>query len=140
MPVLNFLNQYQKKRLQKALRDSSCPHFRERVLILLLLNDGKTYQEIAEFIGCSHRTVAYWAAHGDPDSLESLSDGRSPGKPRKANREYIELLLKLSETNPREIGFDFDKWTSTRLATYLSQQTGIELSSSQVRRILKKNR
>ncbi|MBD2247119.1 helix-turn-helix domain-containing protein [Nostoc sp. FACHB-888] len=32
----------------------------QRILILLLMDDGKTYQEISEFLGCGYRTVAYW--------------------------------------------------------------------------------
>jgi len=31
----------------------------ERILILLLRNDGRTQQEIADLIGCSLRKVAY---------------------------------------------------------------------------------
>ena len=32
----------------------------EKILILLLLNDVKTQQEIAKFIGCSTNRVCYW--------------------------------------------------------------------------------
>jgi hypothetical protein len=35
-----FLNPEQKKRLQKALKNNTCPHFREHVLIYLLLNEA----------------------------------------------------------------------------------------------------
>jgi hypothetical protein len=80
MPAKNFLSSRQKEQLQTVLRESDCSHFRERVLMLLLMNDGKTYQEITDFIGCSYRTVAYWCVHGDPDNLESLKDKRQPGK------------------------------------------------------------
>jgi len=49
-------------------------HFemRERVLILLLMNDGRTQEEIASLIGCYRRTVAYCCVYGDPDTIESL--------------------------------------------------------------------
>ncbi|MBW4452311.1 MAG: hypothetical protein KME55_06265 [Nostoc indistinguendum CM1-VF10] len=40
------------------------------------MDDGKTYQEISEFLGCGYRTVAYWRVHGDPDNIESLHDER----------------------------------------------------------------
>ncbi|PSP15040.1 MAG: IS630 family transposase, partial [Cyanobacteria bacterium SW_5_48_44] len=33
--------------------------------------------------------------------------------------------------------YDYGGWTGKRLATYLAQRTGIELSSSSVRRILR---
>lgn len=65
LPVSNFLTSEQVKRLQQALRESELPHFRERILIILLQNDGKTQQEIATFLGCSPRTVAYWCMHGE---------------------------------------------------------------------------
>ncbi len=83
MPVKNFLTQEQRENLQNALKENEDSHFRQRVLMLLLMNDGKTYAEITDFLGCSYRSVAYWCCHGDPDNLESLKDERKKGKKRK---------------------------------------------------------
>lgn len=140
LPVHNFLTSEQVSRLQKALRESGLPHVRERILIILLQNDGKTQQEIAKFLGCSPRTVAYWCMHGDPDHLESLHNKREQESYRKATPEYIKLLLETVNKDPQELGFEFGRWTGERLATYLAEQTGIELSGSQVRRILKRKK
>jgi transposase len=140
MPVKNFLSQEQKQRLQKALREEERPELRERVLMLLLMNEGKTYEQIAGFIGGSQRTVAYWCVHGDPDNLESLKDKRGIGNYRKATDEYIKVLLETVEKEPRELGYEFGRWTGERLSTYLAQQTGIELTGSQVRKILKQKK
>ena len=92
------------------------------------------------FLGCSHRTVAYWCMHGDPDNLETLHNKREYEHYRKATSEYIELLLKTVESQPSDNGYEFGRWTAERLATYLTEKTGIELSSSQVRRILKRKK
>ena len=138
MPALGFLNQPQKERLQKLVRVGDCPRLREHALILLLQNDGKTYEEIANFIGCGYRTVAYWCVHGDPDNLDSLRDKREQGNYRKATEEYIELLQNVVEKNPSEFGYEFGRWTGERLSTYLLEQTGIKLSSKQISRILQK--
>ena len=59
MPAPNHLNCEQKEKLQKALKKEENPYIRERVLILLLLNDGKTQVQISKLIGCSLRTVSY---------------------------------------------------------------------------------
>lgn len=59
MPAPNHLNSEQKEKLQKALKKEENPYIRERVLILLLLNDGKTQVQISKLIGCSLRTVSY---------------------------------------------------------------------------------
>jgi DNA-directed RNA polymerase specialized sigma subunit len=59
MPAKNFLKIDQKEKLQKALKENEHPDIRERILMFLLLNDGKTQVEIANFLGCSLRKVAY---------------------------------------------------------------------------------
>lgn len=139
MPAKNHLTPETHLKLQKALKEEQNGEIRERILILLLLNDGKTQANIAEFIGCSINTVSYWCVHGDPDNLESLKDERMKGNNGKVTDEYIEILLRTVETEPKELGYEFGRWTAARLATYLEIVTGIKLSGSQVRRILKAN-
>ena len=139
-PAKNFLTLEQVTRLQKTLKESELAHVRERILIILLQNEGRTQQEISKFLGCSPRTVAYWCMNGDPDKLETLHNKREYEHYRKATPEYIELLLKTVEGIPSDLGYEFGRWTAERLATYLTEVTGIELSSSQVRRILKRKK
>lgn len=139
-PVKKFLTSEQVKRLQKELRESEQPHVRSRILILLLQNEGMTQREIAQFLGCSPRTVAHWCMHGNPEQLESLHNKREQEHYRKATPEYIQLLLETVDKQPEELGYDFGRWTGERLATYLNEQIGIALSGSQVRRILKRKK
>jgi hypothetical protein len=54
------------------LKEHENPYVREKIFILLLMNDGKTYQEISEFLDIAYPTVADWAVQGDPDNLESF--------------------------------------------------------------------
>ncbi len=136
MPAKNYLNSEQKEKLQKALKEEENAEIRERILILMLINDGKTQAEIANFLGCSTKKVSYWCVHGDAKNLESLKDKRMEGNHKKATDEYIKLLLEVIEKEPKEFGYEFGRWTAARLATYLEKATGIQLSSSQVRRIL----
>jgi len=44
------------------------------------------------------------------------------------------------EKEPRELGYEFGRWSTARLATYLGEMTGINLSGEQVRRILLKKK
>ena len=93
MPAKGFLSFEQKDKLQILMRTNDCPRVREHALILLLQNEGKTYEDIANFIGYGYRTVAHWCVNGDPDNLDSLKDKRQQGNYRKATEKYIELLL-----------------------------------------------
>jgi len=90
MPAKDFLDLEEKKNLQKALKEEERAEVRERILMFLLLNDGKTQREIAD--------------HGDPNNLESLEDGRKNGNHKKATEEYINLLLKIVDEDPKEFG------------------------------------
>jgi transposase len=140
MPAKNHLSQEQKEQLLKTLKEHDNPYVREKILILLLMNDGKSYQEISDFLDISYPTVAYWAVHGDPDKLESFSDGRREGNFRKITKEYEDLLLEIIDKDPVEYGYEFGRWTAARLATYLEEVTGIKLSGSQVRRTLERKK
>lgn len=59
MPAKNHLSQEQRERLLKILKEHDNPHLREKILILLLMNDGKTYEEISGFLNVAYTTVAY---------------------------------------------------------------------------------
>lgn len=140
MPAKNHLCQKQVEQLQKALKHEENGDIRERILILLLLNDGKTQAQIADFIGISLNKVSYWCIHGDPGNLETLKDKRMNGNHKKATDKYIEILLETIEKEPQELGYEFGRWSTARLATYLEEQTGIKLTGSQVRRIIKQKK
>ncbi len=140
MPAKNHLNSQQIEKLQKSLKEEEKANVREIILILLLLNDGKTQSKIAEFLGCSVNKVSYWCVKGYPDNLESLIDERMKRNHKKATDKYIDILLETIEKDPQKLGYDFGRWTAQRLATYLEESTGIKLSGVQVRRILKKKK
>jgi transposase len=140
MPAKNHLSQNQKQRLIKLLKESDDNYEREKVLILLLINDGKTYREVSEFMEIAYTTVAYWSVHGDPDNLDSFSDKRSSGNFRKVTPEYETMLIDTIDKEPEEYGYEFGRWTAARLATHLEKVTGIKLSSSQISRILHKKK
>jgi len=105
MPAKNHLNQEQKERLLKTLKEHENPYVREKILILLLMNDGKAYQEISKFLLIAYPTVAYWAVHGDPDNLESFLDEIREGNFHKVTEEYEKLLLEILEKEPGEYGY-----------------------------------
>jgi transposase len=122
MPAQGFLTKQQLKKLQTALRESETAQLRERILMLLLMNDGKTYREISDFIGCSERTVVYWCVHGDPDNLESLRDGREQGNHQKATPAYIQLLMEIIEKTPEELGYEFGRCDRNTIKRRTSQE------------------
>jgi transposase len=109
-------------------------------LIVLLRDDGKTYDQIGKFLGCTLKTAARWCNQANPDDLSSFRDGRAKGNHVKATPEYIKQLLETVEREPREYGYEFGRWTTTRLATHMAEVTNIYLSGEQIRRILRQKK
>ncbi|OJT16164.1 hypothetical protein BO221_51295, partial [Archangium sp. Cb G35] len=60
--------------------------------------------------------------------LEGLADSLRPGRPPRVSPAYLELLLRTVETDPRQLGFIFSRWTCARLSSYLEQRTQVAIS------------
>lgn len=58
MPAKGYLKSEQKEKLQKALKEEENAEIRERILILLLLNDGKT-QEAHRYADLRSRSLNF---------------------------------------------------------------------------------
>ena len=61
------------------------------------------------------------------------------GRPPKVTAAYEAQLLELVEQQPRALDLPYSNWTTSNLAEYLGESTGIELSARQVENILKAN-
>jgi transposase len=134
------LSESQRAELLEALRREPSGLVRERILIVLLRDDGKTYEQIGKFLGCTLKTAARWCNQVNPDDISSFHDGRAQGNHVKATPAYIELLLETVKQEPSEFGYEFGRWTTARLATHMAEQTNIYLSGEQLRRILRQKK
>lgn len=134
------LSESERTEMLEALRQESSGLLRERILIVLLRDDGKTYAEIGKFLGCTLKTAARWCNQFKPGEVSSLEDGRAKGNHVKATSEYIKLLLETVEQEPSSYGYEFGRWTTARLAAHMAETTDIYLSGEQVRRILKQKK
>ena len=141
MPIKNFLTELQKTNLQKALKESEDRNFRQRILMLLIMNDGKSYAEISKLLECEYNNVAYWCYYGNPDNLESLKDKKQKEnkiETTKASLQYIDLLIETIDEKSGEYKYEFRRWTTGKLAQVLAEETETELTKEQVTEILKK--
>lgn len=105
----------------------------KRATALRLLHEGKTPDEVAEFLGVTSPSVHNWRKRWQQSQLEGLSNRPIAGRPSKANEGYWQLLDSILEQNPRDLGYIFSIWTTERLAQHLAEQTGIVLSAERLR-------
>ncbi len=124
--------------IEKAVRQDIRAEVRQRATVIRLLHFGHKPETIAEQQMVSVPTVYNWHKLWREQGIEGLANKKKTGRPSKATEAYCQKLEELLEKEPAEFGYRFAIWTSDRLRTHLEKETGILLSESRFRALLKK--
>jgi transposase len=65
--------------------------------------------------------------------LDAVPRRTAPGRERRVTAAWEAELLRVIELDPHEVGQQTANWTTERLAAYLGQQTGIQVTEETVR-------
>ena len=99
---------------------------------------GWKQKDIAEALGVSDGAVSQWLAKARANGCKALRSRRGGGpKPRLSNEQLAQLPSLLAQ-DPREFGFDRDRWTHSLVAKVIRQEFGVSYTPTHVGRILKK--
>lgn len=131
-----YLTPFQRKLLQKNLQENLAKHYRQRIEIMLLADEGKSQTQICQATGCSHETARYWICMARTGQGHKWQD-KPLGRPKAVNQEYLERLKELLSQSPRDNGYSFRRWTANWLSKHLAKELGIEISDRHVNRLLK---
>jgi transposase len=124
--------------LEKAIRQDKRAEVRQRATVIRLLHLGHKPEAVAEQQMVSVPTIYNWHKLWREQSMEGLANKPKPGRPSKATEVYCQKLEEMLEKEPAEFGYRFAIWTSDRLRAHLEKETGILLSESRFRALLKK--
>lgn len=114
------------------------PSRRKRAIVLLELNQGKTYKAAAAKAGVTQSIASKYAKKYQANGLDFLKDNPRPGRPPLINGADRAKLTALACSNPPE---GYRQWSLRLLANRVVELDEVELDSispSQVGRILKK--
>ncbi|HEY6406754.1 MAG TPA: helix-turn-helix domain-containing protein [Ktedonobacteraceae bacterium] len=106
---------------------------RTRYQMLLLSAKGQTSGQIAQIVLRSQDTVVRVLKRFLTGGLEAVPRRSAPGRERRVTVAWEAELLRVIELDPHEVGEDTANWTTERLAEYLGQQTGVEMTEETVR-------
>ena len=107
-----------------------------RASILLLSGASHSSQDIACLLKISPRTVRGCRHRWRTQGLSGLRDAPRSGRPKLISSSFVRLLIRTTEEDPRRLGYVFSRWTNPRLATYLAQKTGIQVSPKWIGELL----
>lgn len=94
-----FLSKDQRKELLLELKREDKARFSDRIKVILLLDEGKRYSDIADFLFLDEGTIANYRKRYIEGGIEELVDDHYKGSSHKiTNDELIELQLHLITT------------------------------------------
>jgi putative transposase len=125
--------------IAQAIKHDKRLEVRQRAIGLRMLHEGQSPKAIAATMSVSQPTVYDWHHRWQAGGLEGLANRPKSGRPRKATVAYVELLEQVTEQDPQELGYAFTIWTADRLRLHMQSETGILLSQTQFRLLLKEN-
>lgn len=124
--------------IERAIRQEKRPEVRQRATVIRLLHLGHKPEAVAGQQMVSVPTIYNWHKLWRENGIEGLANRRKTGRPPKATETYCQKLEEMLVKEPSEFGYRFAIWTSDRLRAHLEKETGILLSESRFRALLKK--
>jgi len=124
--------------VEAAIHRDKRPEVRQRSTAIRLLHLGHKPEEVAKMQAVSIPTIYGWIDRWRGDGVEGLANKPKSGRPPKADEAYSEALEKVIAKEPGELGYNFAIWTSDRLRAHMKKETGIDLSDSRFRALLKR--
>ena len=124
--------------VERAIRHDKRPEVRQRCTAIRLLHLEHKPEEVAEMQAVSIPTIYGWIKRWQGGGIEALANRPRSGRPQKADEAYTTKLVEVIEKEPKELGYDFMLWSVERLSAHLEKETGIQLSESRLRALIKR--
>jgi len=123
--------------LQDEIRRTDEARYDHRLHAILLVAQGMSSRQAAQFLGDSPRTVAYWVQRFEAEGLAGLADADRPGRRRKLDQEHIHQIEKALRESPLDFGLSVNLWDGKTLSAYIKEQFGIQLGVRQCQRLFR---
>ncbi len=124
--------------VETAIKHDKRAEVVQRSMAIRLLHLGHKPEEVAKMQAVSKPTIYGWFTRWRSDGVEALANQPKSGRPPKADDAYSLALVEVIEKEPSEVGYDFTIWTVGRLSAHLEKVTGIVLSESRLRALIKR--
>lgn len=126
------------ERIVDALESWDDPEEVRRLRAISMSIKDFTVPEIAKALNVTRWAVRQWFDAYEEEGLSSLRTEPRPGRPPKADQQYMNLLRETVETQPRDLGYCFSSWTREYLARHMEKKTGVQISPAHMGRLLNK--
>jgi transposase len=107
-----------------------------RLHCLLLLAEGHSCSEVADWFDINRRTVERWVRAARTRGVDGLAEHHAGGRPQKLHGAQAQRIWLDLQGSPREYGFGDKRWTGKRLALHLERCFGLQMSVRSCQRVI----
>ena len=125
--------------LKEAIRKDPRPEVRQRATAIHLLHLGYKPEEVSQQLMVSKPSIYNWHRRYREGSLDGLANQPKGHPKRKADEAYCQELETALDQDPGDLGYPFSVWSVERLRDHLKHASGVELSVSRLRVIMRQN-
>jgi transposase len=129
------LGDSRRKRLLAIYRKEPDPQVRLRAHVILLLDDGHAWAEIAKVLYCSTATIARWKARFEAGGVDALLE-HNRGRKSLLIGWAVLILGWVKALTPRDFGYCRTRWACSTLAVVLWDVHRVKVGQETVRRWL----
>jgi transposase len=123
--------------VRRAMASDKRPEIRHRATALHMLHQGMKPQAVADALAVSLGSIYKWHARWREGGLDALANQPKSGAPPRADEAYWQRVGELVDQDPSIFGYDFTIWTADRLIAHMAAETGVELSVSRFRTVMR---
>jgi transposase len=123
--------------LQDEIRRTDEARYDHRLHAILLVAQGMSSRQAAQYLGDSPRAVAYWVQRFEAEGLAGLADADRPGRSKKLNQGQINKLETALRNSPFDYGLSVNLWDGKTLSAHIQKEFGIQLGVRQCQRIFR---
>jgi transposase len=127
----------EKSFVKKSLRHSGS-FVKDRARIIQLSNEGNKVKQVCDKLKFDRKKVETVLRNFNKFGLKIFERKKNPGRNRRITKEERTLIISYLNTHPEKLGMHYNNWSHKKISAYAKKQ-GIEISPSQVGRIIKQD-
>ena len=121
--------------IQQEIARSEESRYDHRLHGVLLVSQGLSASQVAEWFGQDPRTVARWVHHFERRGFAGLAEGARPGRPPRLTARQVAAVDRALRQPPRHLGYAQTLWDGKLLAHHLAHRFGVPLGVRQCQRL-----
>jgi len=123
--------------IRREFRRSKEARYIHRLHGVFLVLLGSSAADAGKLLGVPQRTIAHWVIEFKRHGLDGLVEAKNTGRPASLNPRQQKTLFLALKKSPTDAGLLGTRWTGARVAEFLRERYGINLTMRHCRRLLR---